>query len=103
MRHNFRCIQDDAIHFLTHSRDGFDLIVCDLHGNSPEDWQKLSRPLLSRLNPGGTLLIDNLNLAQIPEWKAETGVRWFLSQLPPGWKVETYEGELPGVAKVTSL
>lgn len=96
-----RVIQEEAVNFLSQTADKFDLIVVDLHGNSESDWRRYANPLLSRLNPAGTLLLDNATLYKIPEWNEETGVRWFLGQLPPDWKVEIFTKTLPGVAVVT--
>ena len=96
-----RVIQEDAVIFLSQTSDKFDLIVVDIHGNSESDWRRYADPLLSRLNPAGTLLLDNAILYKIPEWNEETGIRWFLEQLPPDWKVELITHALPGVAAVT--
>lgn len=96
-----RVVQAEITHFLTHTDDTFPLIVVDLHGNSPDDWARYQEPLCRRLAPGGTLLINNVNLHEIPEWREETGVRWFINQLPPDWRVEIYDQTPPGVAKIT--
>src|SRR5262249_49164459 len=39
-------ILDDAIHYLSTTARQFDLIVCDLHGNSPAEWQRYCGPLI---------------------------------------------------------
>lgn len=95
-------VQEDAVNFLVRSTELFDLIVVDLHGNTPEDWYGRHQPLLARLAPGGMLVVDNLILYEIPEWKAETGVQWFLDQLAPEWKIERYTSALPGIAAIQS-
>jgi len=94
-------VQDDVVKFLSRTTETFDLIVVDLHGNSEADWQRYAKPLLSRLNRSGTLLLDNATLYEIPEWRDETGVRWFLNQLTPDWTVELRTETLPGVAIAT--
>lgn len=95
-------IQDDAVKFLSQTMDTFDLIVIDFHGNSETDWQHYAKHLLRRLNRNGTLLLNNATLYEIPEWRDETGVRWFLSQLSMDWRVELRTETQPGVAIVTN-
>ena len=95
-------VVDDAIRFLTTTSRTFDLVVVDLHGNSVADW-KCYAPLVKKcLASRGTLIVDNATLWTIPEWKVETGVRWFLESLPSAWSVELHPEPLPGVAIVTS-
>ena len=96
-------VQDDAVHFLTHSPQSFDLIVVDLHGNTVADWQRYATGVLARLACGGTLVLNNLMLGDMPEWHGENGVRWFLSQLPSHWRIETQTHTPPGMAVVTSM
>jgi dTDP-4-amino-4,6-dideoxygalactose transaminase/predicted O-methyltransferase YrrM len=96
-------IQDDAVSFLSRTMEKFDLIVVDFHGNSEAEWRRYAKPLLNRLNRTGTLLLNNATLYEIQEWRDETGVRWFLDQLTPFWKVELYTHTLPGVAIVTNI
>ncbi|HAS82517.1 MAG TPA: hypothetical protein DCS43_07560 [Verrucomicrobia bacterium] len=96
-------IVDDAVHYLATTTQTFPLIVIDFHGNAPTQWQTYA-PLLQRcLAQPGLLLIDNAVLWKIPEWKEETGVRWFLERLPEGWTVHLHEEPLPGVAVVRTL
>lgn len=94
-------IIDDAVNFLKTSSKYFDLIICDIHGNSPIEWKNYSKPLIKRLQSGSTLIISNAFLNQIPEWEQETGVQWFLKQIPKKWKVQIFSQPLPGVAVVT--
>jgi hypothetical protein len=89
------------VHFLSSAQEPFDLIVCVLHGNSPADWQHYAKPLMARLGSPGTMLISNAALDQIPEWFEESGVRWFISQLPVDWRVEMRLDVIPGLAVVT--
>ena len=96
-----KVIQQDVIDYLVQSTEFFDLIVVDLHGNTPEDWHARQQPLLARLAPGGMLVVDNVILYEIPEWKQETGVQWFLDQLPSSWKVERHTHCLPGIALIS--
>ena len=91
---------DDAVHFLRTTSRQFDLVVCDLHGNSPAEWRRYAEPLRDRVTPGGTMIISNAALSDIPEWHEETGVRWFLDSLPPGWTSQLDTGTVPGLAVV---
>ena len=95
-------IVDDAVHYLSTTPRLFDLVVCDLHGNSPEDWRLYAEILLKRLNPRARLILNNAALDSLPEWREETGVRWFLDNLPPDWKVELFTETPPGVAIASS-
>jgi predicted O-methyltransferase YrrM len=98
-----RVVTDDAVSFLERSTEKFDYIVVDLHGNTIENWQRYAQPLLQRLNKGGVMFLDNAILYEMPVFKEEVGVRWFLSQLNADWKVELYYKEPPGFAIVTHL
>ena len=80
--------------------DPVDLVVCDLHGNSPAEWQRYDEPLRNRVAPGGSMIISNATLSDIPEWHEETGVRWFLDSLPPGWTFQLDTSTVPGLAVV---
>jgi hypothetical protein len=53
-----------------------------------------------RLEAGGMLLVNNAVLDRIPEWKEETGVRWFLEQLPSNWSFGIDDTMIPGLAIV---
>jgi hypothetical protein len=48
------------------------------------------------------MLISNATLHEIPEWHEETGVGWFVSQLPRGWACEMDRSAIPGLAIVRS-
>ena len=91
----------DAIHFVGYSKMYFDLIICDLHGNSTREWKRYSRPLMKRVQGGSALILNNTMLSKIPEWHEESGVAWFLNQLPRTWKVTQYNDISPGIAFVT--
>jgi GT2 family glycosyltransferase/predicted O-methyltransferase YrrM len=95
-------IIDDAIHFLETNNQYFDLIICDIHGNSPIEWKHYSKPLIKRIKSGSTLIISNALLFKIPEWQQETGVQWFLKRLPKNWQITLFSQSLPGIAVVTS-
>lgn len=95
-------VVDDAIHFLTTTSEKFDLIVVDFHGNSVADWMGYASPLKQCLSSHGTLIINNATLWKIPEWKEETGVRWFIESLPSTWTIELHPEPLPGVVILTS-
>lgn len=93
-------VVDDAIRYLRRVGRRFDLVICDMHGNSPAEWRRLADPLVKRLAPGGTILASNATLDEIPEWHEETGVRWFTGRLPAGWTVEIDRSAVPGLAVV---
>jgi predicted O-methyltransferase YrrM len=96
-----KVIVADAVQYLINTSQEFDLIVVDVHGNTPKDWARLEGPLINRLKPGGRLVIDNVALHEIPEWKEETGVQWFLDRLPESWQVKVNTTVPPGVATIT--
>jgi GR25 family glycosyltransferase involved in LPS biosynthesis len=93
-------IIDDAIHFLETNNQNFDLIICDLHGNSAAEWKQYSKTFMRRVLNGSTLIISNALLGEIPEWHQETGVQWFLKQIPKTWQVQIFNQYKPGVAIV---
>lgn len=95
-------VVDDVLHFMSTSTKYFDLVICDIHGNSPRDWKKYSRPLKGLVINGSTLIINNYLLNKIPEWHEETGVKWFLKQLPHKWSVTLYDSIIPGIVVVTA-
>jgi predicted O-methyltransferase YrrM len=97
---NVKVIVEDAVQFLINTDQLFDLIVVDVHGNTPKDWARLKEPLINRVKPGGKLVIDNVALYEIPEWKEETGVQWFIDQLPESWQVKVNTTVPPGVATI---
>lgn len=96
-----RVVRDDAIRFLQRAQGEFDLVICDLHGNSEQEWRILSQPILGSLKPKGVLIISNLCLHQDVAWKDENGVEWFLGRLPRQCQVEVIEPQHPGVVKIT--
>jgi hypothetical protein len=95
-------VVDDIVHFMTTSNRFFDLVICDIHGNSSRDWKRYSRPLKMLVKNGSTLIINNYLLNKIPEWHEETGVEWFLKQLPDHWSVTLHADITPGIAIVTN-
>jgi predicted O-methyltransferase YrrM len=97
---NVKVIVEDAVQFLINTDQIFDLIVVDVHGNTPKDWARLKEPLINRVKPGGKLVIDNVALYEIPEWKEETGVQWFIDQLPKSWQIKVNRTVPPGVATI---
>jgi hypothetical protein len=98
---NVKVVVQDAVEFLEGSTQQFDLIVVDIHGNTPHDWARLQKPLIDRLKYGGKLVIDNVALYEIDEWKDETGVQWFLDHLPKTWRIKINNKYPPGIATVT--
>jgi predicted O-methyltransferase YrrM len=94
-------VVDDSIHFLETTNSFFDLVVCDMHGNAPDDWKKYSKPLVKLVKNGSTLIINNYLLNKIPEWHEETGVEWFLKKIPRKWTVKLHDEILPGIAVVS--
>jgi len=95
-----RVVEDDFVHFINTSNHRYKLIIVDLHGNSPEAWKKYSKPLMKMVRKGSTLILNNARLGNVPPWHSETGVEWFLNQLPRKWKVEVYDDLPPGIALV---
>jgi len=95
-------VVDDSIHFINTSTQFFDLVVYDMHGNSPHDWERYSKPLMRLVKRGSTLIINNYLLNKIPEWHEETGVEWFLKQLPRRWSIKLYDSINPGIAVITN-
>lgn len=91
---------DDAVRYARATPRTFDLIVCDVHGNSPAEWARLGEPLTTLLRPGGTMLVSNATLHEIDEWRDETGVAWFASRLPAGWTASIDRSEIPGLAVI---
>ena len=96
-----KVVVEDAVQFLERTVQKFDLIVVDVHGNTPQDWARLQKPLIDRVKSGGRLVIDNVALYEIDEWKDETGVQWFLDQLPKTWRIKINRKYPPGIAVVT--
>ena len=92
-----RIVMDDVANFLSLTHARFDCIFVDIHGNTPDDWRRLAGPLVQGLTPDGVLIISNAELYRLPGWSEETGVRWFIDQLPDCWKVSVLATELPGV------
>jgi hypothetical protein len=93
-----KVILKEAYDFLVDSSEQYRLIVVDLHGNTQSDWERLAPVLIKNLQAGGALFLGNLNLSEVADWKLETGVRWFLDQLPKNWKCEYFTASLPGFA-----
>jgi hypothetical protein len=90
-------VNADGRRYLASTRQRFDLLIIDVHGNSEADWRQWA-PLLRRaVRRGGRIAIDNLRLAEIPEWRDETGVAWLVANLPRGLTVEAKIDALPGV------
>ncbi|WP_395687790.1 hypothetical protein [Aestuariivirga sp.] len=97
---NVHVVIADVVEYLSNHQKSYGLIVVDLHGNSPADWQRFRDKLMLRLEAGGMLLVNNAVLDRIPEWKEETGVRWFLEQLPSNWSFGIDDTMIPGLAIV---
>ena len=91
---------DDAVRFARSTARTFDAVVCDVHGNSPAEWDRMGTALMRVLRPGGTMLVSNATLHRIPEWREETGVGRFVGTLPEGWTVRIDESAVPGLAIV---
>jgi hypothetical protein len=92
---------DEVSQFLNTTTQKFDLVVVDLHGNSEADWKRYSTPLFRCLSDQGTLVLNNAFLWQVPEWKDETGMRWFLENISASWKVQLHTNPIPGIAIVS--
>jgi len=94
-------VQANLVAFLDRTRQRYDLVVCDLHGNSQAEWRHYRKPLLRAVGTGGRLVLNNAALHRLDGWESETGVPWFLSTLPRSWAVELHTQTLPGIAVVT--
>jgi hypothetical protein len=44
--------------------------------------------------------VSNAALAKVDGWSEETGVQWFLANLPPRWEYIVDESTAPGLAVV---
>jgi predicted O-methyltransferase YrrM len=97
---NVDVVIDEAVNFLRRENRTHSVIIVDVHGNSVSDWRNYRQPLMDRLRPGGTIIINNAVLYRIPEWSEETGVQWFLSELPRDWTYIVDDAVLPGIAVV---
>jgi len=95
---NVNVVIADAAEFLESTDQQFDAIVCDLHGNTPDDWKRISASLLSALRSHGLLITNNAELYKFSEWSGETGVKWFIEQLSSAWKVNLLPHPAPGLA-----
>lgn len=93
-------VQDELVRYLSRSQNSFDLIVVDIHGNTVRDWKGYSDVLIGALARGGMMLISNANLNLVSGWQEETGVSWFLGQLPTGWTSTVIDPPVPGIAVV---
>lgn len=91
-------VQSKADDFLKNSEITYDLIVVDVHGNSPSYWQALGPLLIKRLSPNGVLFMNNYTLYLMSEWRDETGVYEFVQGLSEAWQVKTDLTCLPGWA-----
>lgn len=93
-------VQEELVRYLSRSQTAFDLIVVDIHGNTIRDWKSYSTALIEAVARRGTMLINNASLDQVPGWEEETGVSWFLGQLPAGWTSTVISHHAPGIAVV---
>ena len=96
-----RVVRAEAHAWLADSKEVFDLILVDLHGNGPQEWAERGALLLPRLAEGGMLLVCNATLARITEWSEETGVPAFLAALGRDWTHFVHDQPAPGLAVVT--
>jgi hypothetical protein len=87
----------EAIDFLAISKDKFNIIVIDVHDNSINMWGKLWPLLAAKLEVGGKILINNLNLAEIDGWNNEKGVKQITKELNENWNATVLETVLPGI------
>jgi predicted O-methyltransferase YrrM len=90
----------DAQTFLREAKTCYDLIVVDVHGNTPKNWEKIGPLILSSLAQNGILLINNACLGDIPDWFEERGVPKFLATLPKTWRINVLSKPSPGLAIV---
>ncbi len=87
----------DAAEYLTRHQDPFCLIVVDLHGNDEATWRHLWPLVSAHVAPGGQMLLYNSHLWRIPEFRAETGLRWVMDTQLEDWSVEMHDKPAPGM------
>ena len=87
----------DAIDFLANTKESFDLIVIDIHGNSIETWKKIWSHLPSKLLDGGKIILNNFNLFKIDEWSNEKGVARLVESLNDDWIATVLTSTPPGI------
>jgi len=87
----------EAAEYLAGYRDSFCLIVVDLHGNDKATWRHLWPLVSGHVAPGGQMLLYNSHLWRIPEFRAETGLRWVMDTQLEGWSVEVRDKPAPGM------
>lgn len=87
----------DAAEYLARHPDPFHLIVVDLHGNDEATWRRLWPLVSGHVAPGGQMLLYNSHLWRIPEFHAETGLRWVMDTQLEDWNVEMCDEPAPGM------
>jgi hypothetical protein len=87
----------DGAEYLARRGEPFCLIVVDLHGNDEATWRRLWPLLSGHVAPGGEMLLYNSHLWRIPEWRAETGLRWVMETQLVDWSVEVHDEPAPGM------
>jgi hypothetical protein len=87
----------DAATFLQNSNLEYALITVDVHGNDVPVWRKLWPLLMQRLAKGGSLVLCNSHLWMVPEWKTETGGKWFVEEMLGEISAEVFPEPLPGM------
>ncbi|MEN9727228.1 MAG: hypothetical protein RL434_1594 [Pseudomonadota bacterium] len=95
-------VVDDAVHFMATTARRFDLVLFDMHGNSPADWQRYAAAVRHCLAPAATLLLSNATLDEVQGWSEESGVKWFIDNLPSGWRSHLDTSTVPGVAVIST-
>jgi hypothetical protein len=87
----------DGAEYLSRNPEPFCLVVVDLHGNDEATWRQLWPLLSGHVAPGGQMLLYNSHLWRIPEWRAETGLRWVMDSQLADWSVEVRDEPPPGM------
>jgi protein-L-isoaspartate O-methyltransferase len=93
-------LREELVQYLSPSDKTFDLVVVDLHGNTAADWNRYHASLIASVAPGGMMLINNATLNTVQGWQEETGVSWFLANLPADWTHHVMTNPAPGLAVV---
>lgn len=94
---NVKVVVESATNFLSLTKDKYNIIFIDLHENSTKTWRKIWQFLPDKLLEHGKIIINNLNLSDIEEWKNESGVKDLVDNLSNDWNVKILTEYLPGV------
>jgi predicted O-methyltransferase YrrM len=96
---NIKVVISSGYKYLKENSLLFDTVVVDLHGNSDKTWEMLWPQIAKSLKSGGKVIINNIYLERIDNWKEETGVRKLAERLKASsaWQVNIFEDPVPGL------